>query len=146
MIKGILMNDTLTWIWQQPNWPDFYWQEEGILPKLRSARLTQGILLGKAGAISGELCQKAAVDTLLQNIITSSAIEGEKLNVQSVRSSLAKRLGLNQTSPYPTSNRSEGLAKMMLDAIDNLDNPLTLNRLSSMCHCFIWVVEGCRRK
>ena len=51
MIKGILMNDTLTWIWQQPNWPDFYWQEEGILPKLRSARLTQGILLGKAGGI-----------------------------------------------------------------------------------------------
>ena len=123
------MRDNLTWIWQQPNWPDFHWQNDLILPQLRSVRLKQGILLGKAGAISNELSEEAALDTLLQNIITSSAIEGEKLNVQSVRSSLAKRLGLNSGSPYPTSNRSEGLAKMMLDAINNLDTPLTLERL-----------------
>lgn len=123
------MNDDSRWVWQQPDWPDFHWQEDIILPRLRSSRLKQGMLLGKIGAIGGELSQEAALDTLLANIITSSAIEGEKLNVQSVRSSLSKRFGLNQASTYPTSTRSEGLAKMMMDAINNLDTPLTPGRL-----------------
>lgn len=122
------MTNAIVWVWQQADWPDFHWQNDLIAPRLRAVRLKQGMLLGKSGAISSELNNEAALDALLQNIITSSAIEGEKLNVQSVRSSLAKRLGL-QISSYPTSNRSEGLVKMMLDAINNLDNPLTLSRL-----------------
>lgn len=121
--------DATTWVWQQADWPAFHWQEDVIELQLRAVRLKQGMLLGKAGAISSELSDEAALDTLLQNIITSSAIEGEKLNVQSVRSSLAKRLGMLQKSSYPTSNRSEGLVKMMLDAINNLDSPLTFPRL-----------------
>lgn len=123
------MHDPLNWIWQQPDWPEFHWQDELILPRLRSVHLKQGMLLGKAGAIGDTQSHEAALDTLLQNIITSSAIEGEKLNVNSVRSSLAKRFGLNLVSSYPTSNRSEGLAKMMLDAITNLDTSLTVHRL-----------------
>lgn len=119
----------ITWIWQQPDWPDFYWQDTLIQPLLRAVRLKQGILLGKAGAVNGESKPEAALDMLLQNIITSSAIEGEYLNAQSVRSSLAKRLGIKSIQPYPTSGRSEGLAAMMLDAISNPDHPLTLDRL-----------------
>lgn len=122
-------NDELTWIWQQPDWPRFHWQDELVLPLLRTVRLKQGILLGKTGAICNEVTLETALDNLLQNIISSSAIEGEQLNVQSVRSSLAKRLGLNLTLPYPTTERSEGLAQMMLDAINNLSIPLTIERL-----------------
>ncbi|MBL1261117.1 MAG: DUF4172 domain-containing protein [Thiotrichaceae bacterium] len=102
------------------------WQDEIIQPLLRSARLKQGILLGKTGLVRGEADSQAALDLLLQNIITSSAIEGEQLNAASVRSSLAKRLGLlDVAQAYPTSKRSEGLAEMMLDAVGNLDVPFT---------------------
>ena len=118
-----------TWIWQHPNWTHFHWQGEHIQPLLRSARLKQGILLGKTGSICDEFTLETSLDNLLQNIITSSAIEGEQLNVQSVRSSLAKRMGLTLNQPYPTSQRSEGLAQMILDAINNLDTPLTIDRL-----------------
>ena len=120
-----------TWVWQQPDWPDFRWQDKRILPLLRAVRLKQGVLLGKTG--SGfeypTISCRAALDMLLQNIITSSAIEGEQLNAPAVRSSLAKRLGLDQSRPYPISKRSEGLAEMMLDATQNLSSSLTLSRL-----------------
>lgn len=124
-----MVSKPITWIWQQPEWPHFEWQDNAIQPLLRAVRLKLGVLLGKAGAVSGMADPQAALDTLLQNIITSSAIEGEQLNVESVRSSLAKRLGLATESPYPTSSRSEGLAEMMLDAVNNLDSTLTQKQL-----------------
>ena len=130
--RGLMEKNALTWIWQQPNWPHFFWQDERIQPLLRTARLKQGILLGKTGAICDEFTLETALDNLLQNIITSSAIEGEQLNAQSIRSSLAKRMGLSLKQTYPTTERSEGLAHMMLDAISNLDTPLTIERL------FLW--------
>ncbi len=117
------------WIWNHPQWPHFVWVDEVILPLLQAVRLKQGVLLGKAGAVSSENDPKVALDTFLQNIITSSAIEGEQLNVESVRSSLAKRLGLASDQAYPTSSRSDGLAEMMLDAVSNLDVPLSSDRL-----------------
>jgi len=123
-------SDKCDWIWQYPNWHDFKWQDEHVLPLLRSVRLKQGQLLGKAGVANDDSNIENALDTLLQNIITSSAIEGEQLNVQSVRSSLAKRLGLFATDSYPVSQRSEGLAEMMMDAISNQEAPLTTERLS----------------
>ena len=119
----------MAWIWQQPDWPHFHWQNSLIQPLLRRVRLKQGILLGKSGAICDEMTLETALDTLLQNIITSSAIEGEQLNAQSIRSSLAKRMGLHLNQAYPTSERAEGLAKIMLDAIGNLDTTLTQERL-----------------
>ena len=124
-----MSSEPLKWIWQQPDWPHFYWQDEHIQSLLRRVRLQQGILLGKTGAVHTGFALEAALDTLLQNILTSSAIEGEALNVQSIRSSLASRMGLNLKQPYPTTERSEGLAQMMLDAISNLDYPLTFERL-----------------
>ena len=117
------------WIWSHPKWPHFEWADEVILPLLQAVRLKQGVLLGKASAVSREADPQVALDTLLQNIITSSAIEGEQLNVASVRSSLAKRLGLASDPTYPTSSRSEGLAEMILDAVGNLDDPLSSDRL-----------------
>jgi Fic family protein len=121
-----MMNFTDRWIWQSPSWTDFQWQDELILPRLRDTRLKLGVLLGKA---SLDKSTEQSLDTLLANIIASSAIENEQLNVESVRSSLAKHLGLSSEQPYPISDRSEGLAAMMLDALQNQHAPLTTPRL-----------------
>ena len=114
------------WIWQQADWPHFRWQDSEILPRLRQVQRRQGILIGSHSRLGNP---DQTLDTLLANIIASSAIEGERLNAQSVRSSLARRLGGSETPSYPVSDRSEGLAAMMLDAIDNHEQPLTIERL-----------------
>lgn len=118
-------NNELTWIWQELDWPKFTWDEQTI----QHIRLKQGILIGKTGAVAKNITLESALDTLLHNIVASSAIDGERLNEQSVRSSLAKRMGLHFKQPYPTTKRSDGLAQMMLDAIDNLNTPLPVVRL-----------------
>ena len=121
---------TANWIWQQQGWPHFCWQDEPLQPRLRAAQRNLGLLLGTHSAHGSTLAQQdQALDTLLANILASSAIEDERLNAQSVRSSLARRLGVSEEQPYPISDRSEGLAAMMLDAIDNRHQPLTLERL-----------------
>ena len=116
------------WIWQQADWPNFIWDEKVIEPKLRDIRFHQGMLLGKMSSQPKDQKQ-SMLDTLLANIIHSSAIEGEKLNAFSVRSSLANKLGLSEEKPFPTTERTDGLAEIMLDAVDNLDSPLSLERI-----------------
>ncbi len=116
------------WIWQQADWPKFFWTKEIVDPLLRRVRLSQGILLGKT-ALQLQDDAETLLDTLLANIVHSSAIEGEKLNAFSVRSSLANRLGISESAPFPTTKQTDGLAEIMLDAIENLDNPLTLERI-----------------
>lgn len=117
------------WIWQRPDWPQFHWQVEALASLLRDCQLAQGRLLGMAGAIVGDAQAQDELDTLLQNIVTSSAIEGEQLNAASVRSSLARRLGVAVASQGPSTPRSEGLAELMLDATQHCDAPLDLARL-----------------
>ncbi len=116
------------WIWQREEWPNFRWDEQVIEPRLREVRLNQGILLGKVSAQSQDQ-QQTMLDTLLANIVHSSAIEGEKLNAFSVRSSLANKLGLSEERPFPTTEQTDGLAEIMLDAVENLDEPLDLYRI-----------------
>lgn len=117
------------WIWQHPDWPHFTWQAEALAPLLRQVTLAQGALLGRALGSEPELHAEFTLDALLQNIIDSSAIEGETLNVGSVRSSIARRLGLADSDSAPAEPRAEGLAQIMLDATTNLDAPLTESRL-----------------
>jgi Fic family protein len=116
------------WIWQRADWPDFNWDNTVIEPMVRQTRLNQGILLGKMfNHPQNE--KESMLDTLLANIVHSSAIEGEKLNALSVRSSLANKLGLTEERPYPTTEQTDGLAEIMVDAVDNLDTALTLERV-----------------
>lgn len=114
------------WIWQQSTWPDFDWDKKIVAPLLREAHFNQGLLLGRMGL---EDQQQATLDTLLANIVHSSAIEGEKLNAFSVRSSLANKLGIMEEQQYPTTEQTNGLANMMVDAITQLDQPLSLERI-----------------
>ncbi|WP_271196250.1 Fic family protein [Pseudomonas turukhanskensis] len=117
------------WIWQQQAWPTFTWQTDRLADLLRQCTGSQGQLLGKMGAINEELNAQSMLDTLLQNIITSSAIEGEALNASSVRSSLARRLGVDEPQGNHPTARSEGLAELMLDATRHYAQPLSLDRL-----------------
>lgn len=120
------MTDPL-WIWQQPDWPRFTWQAEPLAPLLRACTQAQGRLIGMLGAVGNDTEAQSSLDAMLQNIVTSSAIEGEKLNVGSVRSSLAKRLGVSEEGR--TTARSEGLAQLLLDATQAHQQPLDLERL-----------------
>lgn len=121
------MKQSAKWIWQHPKWPAFSWDVETLAPLLRACTQAQGQLLGMMGASGAGANVERELDALLQNVITSSAIEGEQLNVESVRSSLAKRLGL--ASDERVTARSEGLAELMLDATQQHDGPLTSERL-----------------
>ncbi|MFK3682924.1 Fic family protein [Pseudomonas sp. NPDC088890] len=115
------------WVWQHANWPHFHWQAASLAPLLRACSNAQGRLVGMAGVVDSDTQAQNTLDALLQNIVTSSAIEGEQLNVESVRSSLARRLGLDVQGR--SSVRSDGLAELMLDATQEHAKPLTLERL-----------------
>lgn len=121
--------DDYKWIWQYPNWADFSWDEHQLEPILRQCWLLLGKLIGYS-IQSEHSDSQLALDTLLKNILSSSQIEGENLNAYSVRSSLARKLNISIESPYPTSDRSEGVSNIMLDAVENWQDSLTLARLS----------------
>lgn len=121
--------DTPPWIWQQPTWPHFTWSDDELAAALRECHVLQGTLLGRAGTVGDDVEAGEELDALLQNVITSSAIEGEQLNVDSVRSSLARRLGVATGAEAPRTPRSEGLAELMFDATHQVDAPLDLMRL-----------------
>lgn len=129
------MTQPIQWIWQQRNWPSFTWDVERLAPLVRSCTQTQGRLLGMISASGTGASEQSELDALLQNVITSSAIEGEQLNVGSVRSSLAKRLGM--ASDERVTPRSEGLAELMLDATQHHQTPLTSERLMRW-HTFLF--------
>lgn len=128
------------WIWQHPQWPRFGWQAEALAPLLRQVALAQGALLGRTQGSDAELQAEFNLDTLLRNIVDSSAIEGEQLNVASVRSSLARRLGLDPGNTRPDAG-SEGLARIMCDVTGNLAAPLTEARLKEW-HGWLFAGDG----
>ena len=122
------------WIWQHTDWPHFHWQPGQLAALLRGCGQAQGKLLGMLGSVTEAVSAQNELDALLQNILTSTAIEGEQLNVGSVRSSLARRLGLEATKDGQVSRRSEGLADLMMDATLQFDQPFTCTRLLNWHH------------
>lgn len=119
------------WIWQRPEWPALTFDAQRIQPLLAAARTAQGVLLGKAQAIGLEGLQPHVRDSLTQEALTTSAIEGEKLDPESVRSSVARRLGLDTSgAPLREGRRHiEGLIDVLQDATLNTESSLTLERL-----------------
>jgi Fic family protein len=119
----------IKWIWQQKDWPNFSWDGDFIASKLRDATQLQGRLLGKVENLGPVQSLESSLDAQLQNIVQSSAIEGENLNVESVRSSLAIRLGVKEAGLSKTTAQTDGLAELLLDATQNYEESLTLVRL-----------------
>lgn len=117
------------WIWQSPDWAHFTWQSDEISNELRHCWLLLGKLIGYGKQIDTEE-STLSLDMILSNILSSSEIEGENLNAYSVRSSLARRLEISLETPYPVSDRSEGVSNIMLDALENWQTDLSFERLA----------------
>lgn len=114
------------WVWQPNSWPSFTWHSSVIDEILLRLERKQGLLLGKANVYQSD---EQSLHTILSNIVSSSAIESESVNVFSLRSSLAKHMGLQNYDESAISLRSEGLAKLSLDTLQNAQQDLTLERL-----------------
>jgi Fic family protein len=118
-----------TWIWQQPDWPHFRWDDARLAPLLACARFSQGRVLGAARLLDQDLTREAVAAILVEDGLTTSAIEGERLDPAAVRSSVARRLGL-PTAGLPVPPRAvDGLIDVLLDATRHHDLPLTVERL-----------------
>jgi len=110
-------------------WPAFKWEDEKILLPLSALRHKQGRLLGKLEGLGARLREEATLETLTQDVILSSGIEGEKLPADEVRSSIARRLGIEISGEVAASRNVEGIVEMMLDATQNYTEELTEDRL-----------------
>lgn len=118
------------YIWQHADWPAFTVHQSKLSDALHQARLEQGRLLGQLEAIGLEQVSEIARDLWVQDTVATAAIEGEQLNVMSVRSSVARRLGLSGLTDTPSTDRSvDGLVELMEDASRNFAQPLTEDRL-----------------
>ena len=123
------METTLTWVWQQADWPCFHWDAAALMPALAQARLAQGQVLGATRLLDANLSLEAVAAILVEDGLTTSAIKGEPLVVDAVRSSVARRLGL-PTAGLPVPHQPvDGLIEVLLNATRNFAEPLTLARL-----------------
>jgi Fic family protein len=111
------------------SWPTFTWEDEKILVLLARVRHQQGRFLGRLEGLGFRLRQEASLTTLTQDVTKSSEIEGEKLPTDQVRSSIARRLGIEIAGEVSTSKHVDGVVKMMLDATQQYDLTLTKKRL-----------------
>jgi len=119
------------WIWQESGWPNFTWEPRALLPLLSKARLEQGKLLGLTTTLGFELIQEAGADILIEEAIKTSEIEGNYLNRDLVRSSVAKHLGLPSFGLSEPTRSIDGLVDVLIDATKKYDQPLTADRLKS---------------
>ncbi len=117
------------YIWQNPDWPEFTWDEKTLTPLLTQLSREQGRLLGKMEALGFELRSEAHLSALTEDVIKSSEIEGEELERDQVRSSIARRLGMDIKGLVASDRDVEGVVEMMLDATGKYDQPLTKQRL-----------------
>lgn len=119
----------VTYIYDLPEWPDFSWDEKALSDRLAAVRHRQGRLIGRMEAFGFALRSEAVLQTLTQDVVQSSDIEGEVLDVEQVRSSIARRLGMDIAGLVPADRDVEGVVEMMLDATQRFGQPLTKERL-----------------
>jgi Fic family protein len=118
-----------TYIHELNDWPAFQWDEALVSRRLAPVRHRQGRLIGRMEALGFELRKEAVLATLTEDVLKSSEIEGEILDKEQVRSSIARRLGMDIGALTPSERNVEGVVEMMLDATQKYDEPLTEERL-----------------
>ncbi|MEG9862751.1 MAG: Fic family protein [Parvularculales bacterium] len=116
------------WVHELENWTNFKWDSEALASKLANVRYRQGLLLGRMEGLGFDL-EEVSLNTLTDDVVKSSAIEGVNLNRQKVRSSIARRLGINVGGLVSSGRDEDGIVEMMLDATQNFSEPLTKERL-----------------
>ena len=117
------------YIWELKDWPNFTWNDKKLSRLLAKVSHEQGRLLGRMDALGFDLRTEAHLRTLTQDVVQSSDIEGEKLDTEQVRSSIARHLGMDIAGSVPADRHVDGVVKMMLDATVNYARPLTEDRL-----------------
>jgi Fic family protein len=117
------------YIHQRSDWPSFHWDKETLADQLAAVRHRQGRLIGRMESLGFSLRNEAVLQTLTQDVVKSSEIEGEILDPAQVRSSIARRLGMDIAGLVQADRNVEGVVEMMLDATQNFDEPLTEERL-----------------
>ena len=122
-------NKRIMYIYQQKNWPNFNWDNEKLLPLLGKVRNLQGKLVGKMESLGFELRNEAVLETLTLDVIKTTEIEGELLNAEQVRSSIARKLGMTISGLISSDRNVDGIVDMMLNATQEYNIPLTQERL-----------------
>lgn len=117
------------YIYEYKNWTDFQWQDRAINEVFGEVRLMQGKIIGQMNALGFTAKAEATLTALTLDVVKSSEIEGELLNFDQVRSSIARRLGINTEGLVPSNRNIEGVVEMMLDATQRHTLPLTAERL-----------------
>lgn len=117
------------YIYQYSNWPNFIWDENEILTLLGKVRHLQGKIFGQISALGFSLKEETMLSTLTLDVLKSSEIEGEILNYEQVRSSIARKLGLNVAGMVYSDRYVDGVVEMMLDATQNYLDPIDDERL-----------------
>lgn len=121
----------MTYILELADWPQFQWNDEQLSARLAEVRHRQGRLIGRMEGLGFELRAEASLQSLTEEVVKSSEIEGEQLDRGQVRSSLARRLGMDISGLIPADHNVEGIVELMLDATQNYATPLTVERLFS---------------
>ena len=116
-------------IHERKDWPTFRWDQQGLANQLAAVRHRQGRLIGRMEGLGLHLREEAVLSILTQDVLKSSEIEGEILDGEQVRSSLARRLGLDIGALTPADRHVEGVVELMLDATQKYEDPLTDERL-----------------
>ena len=119
----------MTYIHEIADWPNFTWDSAKLSPVLAEVRHKQGRLLGRMEGLGFQLRNEASLATLTSDVVKSSAIEGEVLSPELVRSSIARRLGMDIGGAASMNRNVEGIVEMMLDATQRFTEPLTAERL-----------------
>ncbi|HSX10523.1 MAG TPA: Fic family protein [Chlamydiales bacterium] len=117
------------YIHEQKDWPHFLWDQEKLTPLLIQLRHKQGRLIGGMESIGFQVREETILQTLTEDVVKSSQIEGEILDQSLVRSSVARHLGMDIGALKPVDRHVEGVVLMMLDATQKFDQPLTKERL-----------------
>ncbi len=117
------------YIYEHKNWTNFSWQDKAINFVFGELKLMQGKIIGQMNALGFSVKKEATLTALTLDVVKSSEIEGELLNYEQVRSSIARRLGINTAGLVPSSRHIEGVVEMMLDATQRYTSPLTEKRL-----------------
>jgi Fic family protein len=117
------------YIHERENWTSFVWDNNKISSALASVRHLQGRLLGRMEALGFDFIERATLESLILDVVDTSRIEGEFLNPELVRSSIARKLGIENADFVKTPRNIEGIVDVILDATQNFDKPLTKTRL-----------------
>jgi Fic family protein len=117
------------YIHQRENWTDFVWNNDKLLPILASVRHLQGRLLGHIESLGFDLIERATLESLILDVVDTSRIEGEFLDPELVRSSIARKLGIEGAEFLNTRRDIDGIVDVLLDATQNYDKPLTQERI-----------------